>query len=51
MNDLTLSDKPKSTPIKLPTNDEPWGAQKIQITLLLGDKIERYMQQKGSNDL
>jgi len=51
MNDSKVNHKPKTTPIKLPTNDEPWGAQKIKVTILLSDKIDRYMQQKGSNDL
>jgi hypothetical protein len=51
MNDPTKKDPKKGgkNPIKLPANDEPWGPQPSKKTILISDKVERYMQGKGSN--
>jgi hypothetical protein len=36
--------------ITIPVSDEPWKAQSKPV-ILLSEKIERYLQQKGSNEL
>ena len=35
--------------IKLPANDEPWGPKPQKKSIQLLDKVERYLQQKGTN--
>lgn len=50
-NKNSTSKKSTKNPLKLPTNDEPWGPQPAKKTVLLADKAERYLQGKGSNEL
>ena len=52
MNDpKTDIKKFNKVPLKLPANDEPWGPQQPKKTIQLLDKVDRYLHQKGSNDL
>jgi hypothetical protein len=53
MNDPSKKDIKKGgkNAMKLPTNDEPWGPQPVKRTILISDKVERFMQAKGGNDL
>lgn len=52
MNDSKADSKKTMTKptITIPGNDEPWKAQSKPV-ILLSEKIERYLQQKGSNEL
>jgi hypothetical protein len=53
MNEPSKKDGKKGgkSSLKLVANDEPWGPQPARKTVLLSDKVERYLQGKGSNEL
>lgn len=39
----------KNPIIKLPTNDETWGAPTAHPVVLLQEKVERYLHQRTNN--